>query len=252
MLQSKPIPEQEQPMKALRGGLLRRCRAGFSLIEVLVAMTILSIIVLIVSGIFQQTSLAWTIGLRRADAQSVTRAVVGAINRDLAMMVDPANFVIYPAKADSDSQKDACDAGDIDPECTLSNTLSFWILRPVDLSKSKISDIKTCRELVRVTYSGGSQVKRSEETFNSATGGTSSSGNPATYRLGNGSVTFASLSGVDYDGFASLYETGGVKITVKPQTPATISDYEIGVGSAGPDGKWGTDDDICPWVKGEN
>ncbi|HIV08493.1 MAG TPA: prepilin-type N-terminal cleavage/methylation domain-containing protein, partial [Candidatus Spyradenecus faecavium] len=34
-------------------------RRGFSLIEILVAMTILVVIVLIVAGIFQQTSLAW-------------------------------------------------------------------------------------------------------------------------------------------------------------------------------------------------
>ena len=53
-------------------------RRGFSLIEVLVAMAILTIIVLIVAGIFQQTSLAWSLGLRRADEQSAVRAVVGA------------------------------------------------------------------------------------------------------------------------------------------------------------------------------
>mgnify|MGYP003559011032 CR=1 FL=1 len=49
-------------------------KRGFSLIEVLVAMTILSVIVLIVAGIFQQTGLAWSLGLRRADEQSMIRA----------------------------------------------------------------------------------------------------------------------------------------------------------------------------------
>ncbi|MGN0887148.1 MAG: type II secretion system protein J, partial [Candidatus Spyradenecus sp.] len=115
--------------------LRRLGRRGFSLIEVLVAMTILTVIVLIVAGIFQQTGLAWTLGLRRADAQAVTRAVVGAISRDLAMMVDPANFVIAPAEQDGSARESAYSAGSIDAaDGAPSGSLDFWILRPADLS----------------------------------------------------------------------------------------------------------------------
>ncbi|MBR4317480.1 MAG: prepilin-type N-terminal cleavage/methylation domain-containing protein, partial [Kiritimatiellae bacterium] len=79
-------------------------KRGFSLIEVLVAMTILSVIVLSVANIFQQTGLAWSLGLRRADEQSMIRAVAGSLTRDLSTMVDPANFICGEVGSDSFSE----------------------------------------------------------------------------------------------------------------------------------------------------
>ena len=233
--------------------LRRLGRRGFSLIEVLVAMTILTVIVLIVAGIFQQTGLAWTLGLRRADAQSVTRAVVGAISRDLAMMVDPANFVIAPAEQDGSARESAYSAGNVDAaDGALSGSLDFWILRPADLSMTDMADSSLpTRELVHLTYSSGSNVTRKEEIF---------AGDPprlkqqrdTRFNLGRGSISFTEPSGTNYAGFASLYDQAGIEIKVKPHTPETINDYEIAVASCGPDGEWGTEDDIRPWVEGED
>ncbi len=231
--------------------LRRLGQRGFSLIEVLVAMTILTVIVLIVAGIFQQTGLAWTLGLRRADAQSVTRAVVGAISRDLAMMVDPANFVIGPAENDSSTRSSAYEAGSIDAaDGSLSGSLDFWILRPADLSMATMEDGDAqTRELVHITYSSGSSVTRKEAVFS---GDTLRQQRDTRFNLGRGSISFSTLSGTDYKGFASLYDQAGIEIKVKPHTPETINDYEISVASCGPDGRWGTEDDIRPWVEGED
>lgn len=63
-------------------------RAAFSLIEVLVATTVLMIIVLMVAMVFQQGTWSWTAGTRRADTQMTLRTVLGAIQRDLVDAVD--------------------------------------------------------------------------------------------------------------------------------------------------------------------
>ena len=59
-------------------------RAGFSLIEVLVATTILIVIVMMVSMVFHQSIGSWSSGTRRADSQMVVRTILGSIQRDLA------------------------------------------------------------------------------------------------------------------------------------------------------------------------
>ncbi len=220
----------------------RQLRQGFSLIEVMVAMTILSIIVLIVAGIFQQTGLAWSIGLKRADAQSVTRALVGTLGRDLAMMVDPNNFGIL----DANHELQATESYD---DTNLGGNLTFYILRPTQDAKALIlnsGDVNK-RELVKVSYSGGSTVTRTAEPVEGgATERTS-------YRLSDGSVTFRAVKpGNDASEESSAYDAAAIEIKIRPQQPPTINDYEIAAGSCGPDGKWGTEDDIRSWPENED
>lgn len=250
---SSPSPLIPRPLGSRTRAVYRRLSAGFSLIEVLVAMTILTVIVLIVAGIFQQTSLAWTLGLRRADAQSITRAVVGSLSRDLAMIVDPANFVIAPAEKDSALREDAYKAGGLDDATgDLSGGLDFWILRPADASVTRLDSSELpARELVHVTYTAGSSVKRTEVAFVGNDASPSKS-KETKFNLGNGSIRFSRLSGADYKGFASFYDEVGIEIKVTPHTPTTLNDYEVAVASCGPDGKWGTEDDIRPWVENED
>lgn len=72
-----------------------RGRGGFSLIEVLVASTILIVIVMMVMMVFQQSIGTWSSGSRRADSQMVVRTIIGSIQRDLANAVpgyDGDNF----------------------------------------------------------------------------------------------------------------------------------------------------------------
>lgn len=245
-MQTHPTPSR--PSRKL----LRKLSAGFSMIEILVAMTILTIIVLIVAEIFQQTGLAWTLGLRRADEQTVTRAIVGTLTRDLSMMVDPNNFIVGPAEADEQVRSDALNSGNLSelPEgAWLSgNSLAFWVLKPSDPTAQKPES----RELAFVEYSAGSKVRRTESRFSDNDSGSLSTGTDTEFDLGSdGSLTFETLN-VSDKGFTSLYDLPGLTIKVRPTTPVSVNDYEIAVASCGPDGKWGTDDDIRPWVEGED
>ena len=67
-------------------------RAAFSLIEILVATTILMVIVLMVSLVFQQSSGAWQGGVRRTDNQMNLRGVLGVMTREMALAVDGRDF----------------------------------------------------------------------------------------------------------------------------------------------------------------
>jgi prepilin-type N-terminal cleavage/methylation domain-containing protein len=57
---------------------------GFTLVELLAAMTILVIITLIVSKMFQQASVSWDTGTRKAETNMKGRAVVDFIARELS------------------------------------------------------------------------------------------------------------------------------------------------------------------------
>lgn len=62
------------------------------MVEVLVATTILMIIVMILSMIFQQSSGAYQSGARVVKSQTVLRGVLGAVARDLTLAVDSRGY----------------------------------------------------------------------------------------------------------------------------------------------------------------
>ena len=222
-------------------------KQAFSLIEVLVAMTILSVIVLIVAGIFQQTGLAWSLGLQRAEEQSMIRALAGSLTRDISTMVDPANFIYGEEASDSFSEDAVLDR----------NSFGFWILKPEMMDLGKNDSLDSKRELAYVEYrSIGEGVERTitfaDEQSNKLD---TSAAIPTKFTLGKqgGSVTFEVAEGSDFSGYeSSFYDHGGIMIRISPAAPMSINDYEIAVGSCGPDGEWGTEDDIRTWVEGED
>jgi prepilin-type N-terminal cleavage/methylation domain-containing protein len=59
-------------------------RHGFSLIEIMVATAILVVLVLLMSGIFHQSSVSWDAGTRKAQGNMVARAVLGFMARELS------------------------------------------------------------------------------------------------------------------------------------------------------------------------
>ena len=67
-------------------------RSGFSMIEVLVASTILTVIVMMLAMLFQQTSVAWRTGLMRASGFMQLRSYIGAIQRDASAAIDAKNI----------------------------------------------------------------------------------------------------------------------------------------------------------------
>ena len=83
-------------------GRERRGRGGFTLIEILVATSILLIIVLMMSMIFQQSSGAYQSGTNRVNEQKVLRNILGMISRDMTLAVDSRLYPGYDNKFDSD------------------------------------------------------------------------------------------------------------------------------------------------------
>lgn len=72
---------------------------GFSLIEVLVATTVLMIIVMMIALVFQQSSGAWSGGTRRTKSQTTLRGVLGIISRELTEAVPGRSFPGMETKA---------------------------------------------------------------------------------------------------------------------------------------------------------
>lgn len=70
----------------------RGARRAFTLIEVIVATAVLSIMVLMIGGVFQQASSSWDSGYARAEGGMAVRAAVGSLTRDLATAVDGRRF----------------------------------------------------------------------------------------------------------------------------------------------------------------
>ena len=62
-------------------------RAAFTLIEVLVAMTVLALMVLMMANIIQSSSAAWNIGTQKADMNTAARAALDFMTRQLASAV---------------------------------------------------------------------------------------------------------------------------------------------------------------------
>ena len=113
-------------------------RAGFSLVEILVATTILLIIVMMISMVFQQTSGAYQSGTRRVKSQTVLRSVLGTISRDLTLAVDSRN---YPG---------------IDNDFS-SSAISFIALTGIP---DKDTPGKRAPQWIEYKYDGASAVKR--------------------------------------------------------------------------------------------
>lgn len=71
-------------------------QSGFTLIEVLVAMTVLAILILMVANIFQGSSLAWNIGTQKSDMNTAARAALDFMARELESAVAGPIDVINP------------------------------------------------------------------------------------------------------------------------------------------------------------
>ena len=72
----KQVNENKWLRTERRGG-------GFSLIEILAAMTILLVIMLIIATIFHQASIAWDSGMRRSEGNMMARASIAFMAREL-------------------------------------------------------------------------------------------------------------------------------------------------------------------------
>jgi prepilin-type N-terminal cleavage/methylation domain-containing protein len=69
----------------------RRGRRGFTLVELLVAMSMLVVIVMIIGMFFQRASVAWDTGARKAEVLLTGRAVADYISQEMEMAMPIAN-----------------------------------------------------------------------------------------------------------------------------------------------------------------
>lgn len=118
---------------------------GFSLIEVMVATTILMIIVIMVGNIFRHSSNAWETGYSAAEGASGIRSVLGTIHRELSQAVDGRQYGLSKPVVVSDG------------------SITFY--RYVEPTKKGSTE----KELQKITYKLGNTVTRSVEGGNTTT-----------------------------------------------------------------------------------
>ncbi len=125
---------------------------GFTLIEVLVAMSILMMIVLMMSTLFQQSNMAWNNGMRQAEMSIQARAAMSLIRRDLSQAVAAEE---YPCSFSSGG-------------------FSVYVLG------TTTGDVRTIK---KVRYSG--TINRSSEDYNPSDGGGAYFGNAGNKKSGS-------------------------------------------------------------------
>jgi hypothetical protein len=208
------------------------------MVEVLVASTILIVIVMMLGMLFQQTSLSWRLGVKRADGFTQVRAVIGAIQRDAAGAVD--------ARGIPDQLKSKLGGGD---QVFRGGSLKFYTLTG-QTTFDKAGTPVVMRALKYVTYE--TSGNRTEVTLTPDGKEITPPSNvlPSSGRLGNTSST-------SIDNFEAEYGQGGdldpqglpLYITFDANVSASGANLEIGAASAGPDRIWNTKDDIRTWVE---
>lgn len=120
---------------------------GFSLIEILVATTILLVIVILASLVFQQTTGAYDTGERKVGANVALRNIVGAISRDLALAVDSDEYEGLP------------------PNSWGGTRISFAALTGSPGYDAKGQETKDCGTLQVITYTAGQNVHRKAQSY---------------------------------------------------------------------------------------
>ena len=231
-----------------------RNRHGFSMIEVMVAATILVVIVMMLGMLFQQTSVAWRTGLMRSDGYMQLRGFIGAIQRDASAMIDanqiPKNLLCGNAKQEFTA-----------------NTIQFYTMAGSLPTKSG-GNLVDYRSLNFIVYDiDGTRAQRrlepdgtwSSEERSDILEFLTDHSNPdkPTVRATRFNIAFQTATETDIDGNtvanSSRYP---LFLTVESEVTQRGRMYDVGAECSGPDKKFGsrpTDaeskDDIRTWVQ---
>ena len=212
-----------------------RKRAGFSMIEMLVASTILVVIVMLLGMLFQQTSLAWRTGVRRADSFMQVRSLVGAIQHDASAAID-ARTIPEGLKSTLGGAAQKFDGW----------PLQFYTLTGSGFKNNNPGGVPL-RALSYITYSQGG--KRTETVLC----GDGSADDPKESDVKKIVVNQTSLNTtlLDVNPVFGGLSTEGLPLflTFTVEVEVAGKSYDIGAASAGPDKVWGTKDDIRTWVE---
>jgi prepilin-type N-terminal cleavage/methylation domain-containing protein len=213
--------------------------AGFSMIEVLVASTILVVIVMMLAMLFQQTGMAWRTGVRRADSFMQVRSLIGAIQRDAAKAVDQRSIPQELRDKLGGGKQQKFD----------NSNLKFFTLSTSGFEDNSIKNGTPRRSLSFVEYE--TSGKRTETIL-------LANGDPEVIqsdvmdfveRVGNKNAPQTNLDSFDREDGPD--GSAGLPLSIRLNASVTSQGYnlEIGAASAGPDGAWDTDDDIVTWIK---
>ena len=201
------------------------------MIEVLVAATILVVIVMMLGMLFQQTSLAWRTGVKRADGFMQVRSAIGTIQRDAAAAVDARELRRRRLEIDPSDQI-------LKEDQRFSASLMFYTLSGSERALTKVT-YDTAGNRTESTLLGtgswGPVRKTNVLTFAERQ---SSKNRPKT-TLGSFTPEWGDL---DQNGLP-LYVTFTARVITSGYT------LDIGAASAGPDKVWNTKDDIKTWVE---
>jgi len=225
-------------------------RSGFSMIEVLVASTIMIMIVMMLGTLFQQTSQAWRTGRQRADSLLKARALFGILQKDMSTAID---IKTLPKALETELKT-------LDGELTQKfdgNEIRFFTLTGTGYDRdAKASDGKPpLRSLTHVTYNRGDGTRK-EIKLIAVDGG----GFEKAFEQNAAQLLSASMGGQSLNISSWRFSLDGNLVNTVPSTRfpdyiminanalATSSTYEVGAGSAGPDKEWGTRDDIKTWT----
>lgn len=176
-------------------------KSGFSLIEILIATTILLVIVVMASMVFQQTSGAFESGDRKIKSQVALRNVVGMITRDLGQMVDSAEYDGLDGVGDFGAKR-----------------IEFLALTG-EPGKNRIVQVLKYEE-------SGGVVTRTETSVNCSKG-----------RYSRGSSTSAALNSSD-DKISIEFETEGdsfapERVSIRASISTDVRTSSVGAGSSG-------------------
>ena len=219
-------------------------RHGFSMVEVLVAATLLTIIVMMLGALFQQTSTAWRVGLMRTNSYLLVRSYVGTLQRDASAMVNanllPKELLYKESEEQNFSNSDLAfyTLSGNDETRTL-NYIKYdtaggrWqsVLKPSD-GKPDWEDGERVDLLKFVT-------KQDENNVNMLVD------------VDGFEVKTPSAVEKDRDGnvVSSNTRKFPLYLTVKTRVRQSGSLYDVGAESAGPDRVWGTKDDIRTFIE---
>jgi len=231
-----------------------RIRHGFSMIEVMVAATILVVIVMMLGMLFQQTSVAWRTGLMRSDGYMQLRAFIGALQRDASAMID-ANQI--PQSLLCNNQKQKFEADEI----------RFYTMTGTLRTKPNGS-LEDFRALNFITYQiGGKRTQRrlepngtwSEEESSNVLAPPSIGANPDKPQVKATHFDIAYQQGTEYDIAGNVVPNASrypLFLTVESDVTQKGRLYDVGAECSGPDKKFGTGpsdvagkDDIRTWVQ---
>ncbi len=226
------------------------------MIEVLVASAILVVIVMMLSMLFQQTSIAWRTGQLRAQGAMRLRSYIGAIQRDASVAIDAKKLpkeLLCTQDAISPDGRQMFEPDDIlfytmtggADTFPLKRSLSFIHFtsagkrKKYELSENKIWSLVEETTVVDFLVDGSSDENKAVETK---------------------SFFFEWPDVKDYDADGKVITENKYRLPLYMTVNARLIQkgklYDVGAASSGPDGKPGDDfekspgkDDIRTWVQ---